>query len=98
MNVADGVPSPVDLESGGEDALVVRPAADVEVRAMPLGGAEFITALASGQSLTEATVSATSAHPLFDLAMNLTALIGAGIFVGYSFAKSNCPERKVYAA
>src|SRR5262249_52135129 len=34
MNVADGVPVPVDLAAGGEDVLVVRPMADVEVRSI----------------------------------------------------------------
>jgi hypothetical protein len=98
MNVDDGVPSPVDLESGGEDALVVRPAADVEVRSMPPGGAEFVAALANGQSLTEATKSAVSAYPFFDLSTHLTALIRAGIFVGYSFADgARSIEPKVHA-
>src|SRR5260221_2459461 len=35
MNVADGVPGPVDLSAGGEDVLVVRPVVDVEVRSLP---------------------------------------------------------------
>ena len=98
MNVDDGVPSPVDLESGGEDALVVRPAVDVEVRSTPPGGAEFVAALAHRQSLAEATEAAMSAHPLFDLSTSLAALIGAGVFVGYSFAEGARPiETKVRA-
>jgi len=83
MNVGDGVPGPVDLDAGGEDALVVRPAADVEVRAMPPGGAEFVRALACGGSLGEATKSALRASPGFDLATHLAALIAAGAFAGY---------------
>jgi hypothetical protein len=86
MNVADGVPRPVDLESGGEDALVLRVAAEVEVRSMPLGGPEFVAALANGEALTEATKCAMNAYPLFDLSTNLAALISAGVFVGSSFA------------
>jgi len=35
MNVADGVPAPVDLAAGGEDAFVVRPRAVVEARLIP---------------------------------------------------------------
>jgi hypothetical protein len=96
MNVDDGVPSPVDLESGGEDVLVVRPAAGVEVRSMPPGGAEFVAALANRQSLAEATEAAMNAYPLFDLSPSLAALIGAGVFVGYSFAEGAHPiETKV---
>ncbi|HEX2136206.1 MAG TPA: DNA-binding domain-containing protein [Microvirga sp.] len=83
MNVGDGVPGPVDLDSGGEDVLVVRPAAEVEVRSMPPGGAALVTAFARGQSLTEAARSAMSVCPSFDLAAHLAALVGAGIFVGH---------------
>ncbi|MGO9700540.1 MAG: putative DNA-binding domain-containing protein [Xanthobacteraceae bacterium] len=93
MNVGDSVPGPVDLESGGEDVLVVRPAADVEVRSVPHGGAEFIASLANGQSLTEATMSAISADQSFDLSASLATLIGAGVFVGYSLvAAARRPE------
>jgi Putative DNA-binding domain len=84
MNVANGVPSQVDFDSGGEDALVIRTGAEVEVRSMPQGGAEFVEALASGKILAEAAKSALTADPFFDLPANLAALIGAGIFVGYS--------------
>jgi putative DNA-binding protein len=81
MNVADGVPAPVDLESGGEDTLVARPDAEVEVRSIPAGGAEFIAALGEGSLLVEAAKAGLRVSPSFDLAANLTALLGAGIFV-----------------
>ena len=58
MNVADGTPAPVDLKAGGEDALILRPGADVEVRSLPPGGVEFITDLAAGLSLSDATKAA----------------------------------------
>ncbi len=93
MNVGDGVPGPVDIESGGEEALVVRPAADVEVRFMPQGAADFIASLASGQSLAETAVAALGADASFDLAGNLAALIGAGVFTGYGgVATAGQPE------
>lgn len=82
MNVADGVPKPVDLEAGGEDALVVRPEAEVEVRSIPTGGAEFIAVLAHGDTLVEAANAAFRAMPSFDLAANLAALLAAGLFIG----------------
>ena len=87
MNVDDGTLGPVDLEAGGEDVLLLRPAAAVEVRLMPSGGAEFLAALMSGKSLAEAAKSAMNAHSLFDLSANLAALISAGIFVGHSIAE-----------
>jgi len=89
MNVADGVPAPVDPESGGQDALAIRPAADVEVRSLPPGGVEFISTLARGESLAEATNSALKQSSCFELSANLTALIGAGVFVGYWFAEDS---------
>ena len=88
MNVDDGVPGPIDLDSGGEDALVLRSAGEVEVRAMPQGGAAFVAALAGGRSLADAAEAATSVSPGFDLAANLAALIGAGLFVGHSFCRA----------
>jgi len=82
MNLGDGVPEPVDLESSGEDVVVLRPAAEVEVRSMPYGGADFVAALANGQSLVEATKTAIRVHVAFDISSNLAALFGAGAFVG----------------
>ena len=89
MNVDDGVPGPVDFDSSGEDVLVVRPQAEVEVRSMPPGGAEFVAALATGKTLAEATKSAMSPDGLFDLSANLAALIGAGAFIGYALADAD---------
>lgn len=91
MNIDDGVPNPVDFDSGGEDALIARPEADVEVRSMPPGGAEFLAALVNGKSLTEAAKSAMNACAFFDLSVNLAALISAGIFIGFSIAEDVGP-------
>jgi len=89
MNVADGVPAPVDLEAGGEDAFVLRPAADVEVRSLPAGGAEFIARLARGLSLEDAARTALRNSGSFDLATSLEALVSAGAFVGFSLGESS---------
>jgi Putative DNA-binding domain len=86
MNVGDGVPSPVDLDSGGEDTLIVRPQADVEVRAIPPGAAEFLNALADGGKLVDAARSAMGVAPHFDLSASIAALIEAEAFVDYSLA------------
>jgi hypothetical protein len=53
----------------------------VEVRSVPAGGAEFIEALARGHRLVEAAKAGLRAAAEFDLAANLTALLGAGVFV-----------------
>jgi hypothetical protein len=66
-----------------EQGQVLRPSAEVEVRLMPSGGAEFLADLMSGKSLTEAAKSAMKAYDLLDVSANLAALISAGIFIGY---------------
>ena len=83
MNVPGGVPVPIDLEAGGEDALIVRPAAAVEVRSLPDGGADFIAALESGAPVLEAATTAWAADERFDLAANLSGLIGCGAIAGF---------------
>ena len=66
-------------DCGVEDALVLRPHLDVQVRRLPLGGAAFLGALASGATLGDAALSGAADHPEFDLAVNLAGLIGAGL-------------------
>jgi hypothetical protein len=88
MNVSDGVPQPIDLRSGAEDALIVRPEAEVEVRAMPSGAADLLQALAGGQSLGRAAEAVLKARADFDLADHLAALLEGGLIVDYSIAPS----------
>jgi hypothetical protein len=80
MNASGGEIGPVDA-SAAEDALIVRPAAEVEVRSVPPGGAEFILALLSGATLGEAADAALAADAGFDITANLAGLIGAGAVV-----------------
>jgi len=63
----------------GEDALVSRPYLEVEVRALPPGGAAFLLALAAGRRLSEAAEAALADDPDFDLTGNLAELIGSGL-------------------
>lgn len=86
MNVGDGIPAPIDLAAGGEDVLIVRPLADVEVRSIPGGSLEFIRMLADGEPVLAALEAALVANPRFDLAANLHDLISARVVVGYGFA------------
>ncbi len=65
--------------ASGEDALVARPYLEVEVRALPPGGAAFLLALASDRPLGEAAEAALADDPDFDLAGNLAGLIGSGL-------------------
>ncbi|CCD87255.1 conserved protein of unknown function [Bradyrhizobium sp. ORS 285] len=66
--------------SAAEDALVVRPEFDVEVRRLPPGGALFVASLIEGQPLGEAAASALDAEPQFDIATNIAGLIESGAF------------------
>lgn len=91
MNVDGGVPEPVDLAAGGEDCLVVRPAADVVVRFVPSGGAAFIRRLAEGAPLGEAANAGVAAAEDFDLSANLAGLISAGAFSGYDLDAGSDP-------
>jgi Putative DNA-binding domain len=77
-NVADAEVTPVDLTQS-EDALIVRPKLDVEVRTLPPGGATFLSLLQQGMALGEAASVATDASPAFDLAANLAGLMQAQI-------------------
>jgi hypothetical protein len=62
-----------------EDALVIRPYLDVEVRLLPPGGAAFLLAIAAARPLGEAAAAAMADHPQFDLTRNLAELIGSGL-------------------
>ena len=63
----------------GEDALVARPYLEVQVRALPQGGATFLLALAEGRPLSDAAQAALADDPDFDLTGNLAGLIGSGL-------------------
>jgi hypothetical protein len=73
----DGEPRAPETWSA-EEALVVRPDADVFVRVLPPGGFAFAAALFSGASLGEA--AALAARDGFDPGAHLVGLIEAGAF------------------
>lgn len=83
MNLDDGVPAPVDLDAGGENVLVARAQAQVELRSLSDDSAEFVQALIEGVSLMDATTRALTANSAFDPVANITALLQTGIVVGY---------------
>ncbi len=95
MNVGNGVPAPIDLAAGGEDCLIIRPGAEVEVRAVPPGGAAFLRKLAAGATLGEAANAGLAASEAFDLSANLAGLLSAGVFS--SFDPDTAPSADVPA-
>jgi len=84
MNLEGGTPAPVDL-SIAENALVVRPMADVEVRKLTPSSATFVDALMHGGTPAEATIQSFSLSPAFDVGGNLADLLGLGLVAGYRF-------------
>ncbi len=74
---------PVEAIDAGEpeDALITRPGADVIVRRLAPGEAEFLSALVVGRALGEAAGAAIAAHPEFDIGAALATLIESGAFV-----------------
>lgn len=80
MNAGEQLLAEID-DWRGEAALISRPRFDVEVRALPPGGAAFLKALAQGTPLAEAAAIAQAAAADFDLPVNLAALFSTGLVV-----------------
>jgi Putative DNA-binding domain len=89
MNVDGGMPTAIDISSGGENALVVRPVAEVEVRRLPVGAATFVTGLAAGASVADATTLAFADHSDFDLAGALRDLFAINAIVGWNIREGS---------
>lgn len=84
MNIGGGMPEAIDTRASGEDALVSRAVADVEVRALPRGAAAFIESLAAGVRMVDALDFALIDEPLFDLSRTLKIMMQAGVIVGWA--------------
>jgi Putative DNA-binding domain len=63
-----------------EDVLITRAAFDVEVRHLPDGGATFLAALISGNTLGEAAAAALEVVPSFDIGASISGMLEAGAF------------------
>lgn len=84
MNIDGGEPRAVDIFSGGENALVVRPIAQVEVRKVPAGAATFILGLAAKASVADAATRARDENSDFDLARALQDLFAINAIAGWN--------------
>ena len=82
LAMREGENEPARLPAGGEDALVVRPQLEVEVRHLPPGGAVFVQALAEGMVLMDAAKRALEGAAAFDLEANLAGLMRSRAIVG----------------
>lgn len=76
MNLEGNEPQPVNLDER-QDALVVRPEFQIEVRKLPHGAARFLTLIQAGKTLAEAITLVQEEAPEFDIVQNLTGIIQA---------------------
>jgi hypothetical protein len=90
-NIDGGTPVPVDLQAGGEDVLIGRPYAEVEVRSIAGSAFELVQAMATQSTILQAAEIALNSDPKFLLSNSLVALFGAGLIVNYHTA-ANCSE------
>ena len=81
-NIEAGELSPIDI-AAGEDALITRIDADVEVRRLPEGSAAFIAALGEGAPILDAIERSSSVSPSFDLAHTLQGMAEANLIIGF---------------
>jgi hypothetical protein len=96
MNAGETDIGPVD-EGAAEDALVLRPALDVTVRALPPGGAAFLLSLSNGDTMVEAAENAAAEDARFDLTVNLARLIGSGAITALARAGASPREDSAFA-
>jgi hypothetical protein len=81
MNAGEMQLSPIEPWIG-EDALVTRPHLEVLVQRLPLGGADFLTALMSGEMLAAALAAVLAKADGFNLVANLAGLLRSGAVAG----------------
>jgi hypothetical protein len=82
LGAREGEGAPARLPAVGEDALVIRPELDVEVRRLPRGGGAFLSALIDAAPLEAAAEQAAAADSAFDLAVNLAGLMTSRAITG----------------
>ena len=85
-NVTDEEVRVIDLGQGGEDALLVRPALEVQVRRIPPGAYVMISELWRGATLGEAAQAAAEQQQGFDLQLTLSELLPSGAIVRFETA------------
>jgi hypothetical protein len=93
MNSGERELAPIETWRG-EDALIARPNLEVEVRALPPGGAAFLLACAAGRPLGEAAEAAVTDDFNFDLTENLAGLIGSGLVRDIILPQPKKPSNK----
>ncbi|MGB3244634.1 MAG: DNA-binding domain-containing protein [Sulfitobacter sp.] len=75
FNFEEGAPKPRAI---AQDVLITRPAFDPTPHRLPVGGADWLLALAEWQSFAAATTTAEAAHPDFELECVLRLVLREG--------------------
>ncbi len=75
--------NPVDMQQG-EDVVIVQPAMDVDVCALPAGGYAFLDSLASGMVLADASEAAVQAASGVELVTHLQGMFNIGAVISVS--------------
>ena len=90
MNAGEA-PAAAITDWSPQDALVVRPNLAVEVLRLPAGGADFLEALSSGETLGDAAEAAITGNAGFDLTANLAGALNAGAFSAITIEQEEQP-------
>lgn len=90
MNLGLRPLGPID-DLPAEDALVTRPALEVEIRALGPGEAAFIQVLARGATMAEAAEAAFAEVPAFDFPAALATFFAAGTPISLCRSKETAP-------
>ena len=85
MNVEGAEPQPIDL-SRCEQAMFLRPHADVEARAVSASSFALVQALVRGETVVQALRGAAQHDELFDLGAHLAELFQMGAFESWKLA------------
>ncbi len=91
-NIEGAIPIGIDIDGGGEDALIVRPVAQVEVHVLPAGAAAFIDTIAAGTPIVGAMNTALLDDPRFDLGGTLAGLIECRAIIAWNPTEANSDD------
>ena len=87
MNVGDAEPQPIEL-TRSDQAIFLRPHAEVEARAVSASSFAFLQSLVRGETVVQALREATQHDEMFDLGAHLSELFQMGAFEGWKLAEA----------
>lgn len=82
---SDGSETTIDLNEGGQNLAILRPAATVSVSELSPGGLTLAAQLAQGVRLLDAVIAAQHVEAAFEPSTPLAILISAGAFCAFGF-------------